>query len=189
MYNYLAEKSTRAVNAIAGRGPELTARRKVETVFKANTVGARLKGIQQTETQVMREKIFEAQRSGDPEKVSAAVDDYRKLLAEVIALNGAAASKGADSALNWKSINKAVGRRNDNGDFVRMTQNLTADTVLSELDVLKEQPLNQFLTHQAERLNAAHQAAQQPQAQPEVQQPAAQRDRNEEFEEPKMLLN
>ncbi len=147
-----------------------------------------MKEIRNGETEVIRRKIREAKESGNPERIEADVDDYRKLLAEVITLDTASKSKGADSPINWKSVDKAVVKRNDNPTFVRMTQNLNADSVLGELDALKEQPLNQFLTRQAERLNA-NQAA-QPQAQQNIQPNVQQRQNvNERPEEREVVLN
>lgn len=169
MFEYLKDRSVEAVESLAGDGPEKTARRNVSRVFKVNTLGGRLNEIRQTEADDVSRKLNEAMASGKQEAVDKAVEDYRKLVAEVIVLNNAFQRDGADRQVDWKSVNKSIDRRDTNQAFQQMTRNLTPATVLSALNSLKNDSLNEFLTRQAARLNQVQQNG----AQPQQQQPAA----------------
>ena len=136
----------------------------VGKLFRVNTVGGRLDEIQHTEAGALYDRLDNAVINGNQKEIDRAVEDYRKLLAEVIALNGAKQNSGAESKIDWKSINGSIDRRDQNALFAGMTRDLEPAAVMNELQSLRNDTLNQFLTHQADRLNQLNNQQAQQQA-------------------------
>ncbi len=66
-------------------------------------------------------------------------------------------------------INGSIDRRDQNALFANMTRNLEPDVVMNELQSLRDDTLNQFLTHQADRLNQLNNQQAQPQNAPQAE--------------------
>ncbi len=60
-------------------------------------------------------------------------------------------------------------RRDQNALFADMTRNLEPDVVMNALQSLRDDTLNQFLTHQADRLNQLNNQQAQPQNAPQAE--------------------
>ena len=135
---------------------------------KVNTVGGRLKEIKNTEARGLSNKMSEAIEEQNREDIEKLTDDYKKLLAEVLALNAAKERNGEDRDVDWKSVEGQVERRNTNQMFVNMTANLTPQKVMNDLTYLRNHTVEEFMTYQAENLNLANQAAQAGNAQEAV---------------------
>ena len=142
----------------------------ITVVTTVNTVRGRLNEIIKTEAGSLSDKLSGAVEAEDVKAAGKLTETYKKLLAEVIALNAAKERNGENSDIDWKSIERQIAGRNGNQMFVNMTANLTPQKVTDDLEYLKEHSVSEFLTYKAEQLNLANnQAAQAENGQAQVQ--------------------
>ena len=157
MYLRIAEINERKLNAPQENGsiPEQQFR-DVKQILKANTVGARLEEIRQAEAPNLSRKLAEAQEAHNDKAVTAVAESYKKLLAEVIVLNNASQNGGPEQPMNHKNIARAIERSGSNASFARMTHNLNAAKLGTELTSLHQDEITQFLARQAQNLENAN---------------------------------
>lgn len=174
MYLRLAERCDQKLNNLREDERNREGQyRAIRDILKSNTVGARLKEIRELEAWNLSRQLENAQEAHNEKAVAAVAESYKKLLVEVIVLNGVSQNGGADQAMNHKSIDRTIEQSEKNESFIRMTRNLNAEKLSEALNSLQNDDIQRFLTRQA-AANAEHANAAVPQGGNQPQNPVAQ---------------